>query len=174
MLSPAARHPRMCSTVSRVPRITGLPIMIFGSLCIRGWSIVCSHFLNLRASNDGLAHHDLRIALDAGLGHLCASDVHGNAQSYHESRPVAASLSPPLALYRAHERRRHLGPAARRRAEVDHPPARLEQVMPVIDLDQLEGRARAVAFVPGRGHVGIVELALEPALGGGRALSGGL
>ena len=37
-------------------------------------------------------------------------------------------------------------------------------VMLVVDLDQLEGGARAVALALGARHIGIVELALEPEL----------
>ena len=80
----------------------------------------------------------------------------------------------PLPSTDAHPLGRHLGPAARRGAEVDHALAGLEQAVLVVDLDQLEGGARAVALALGGGHVGIVELALEPALRGGRALLGGL
>jgi hypothetical protein len=55
-----------------------------------------------------------------------------------------------------------LRPASGRRAEIDHRRAGLEKSEPVVDLGQLEGRARAVALAFGFGHVGIVELALEP------------
>ena len=38
-----------------------------------------------------------------------------------------------------------------------------EQLVLVVDLDQLVGGARAIALAPGLRHIGIVELALEPA-----------
>src|SRR5262249_39298477 len=64
---------------------------------------------------------------------------------------------------------RDLGPAARRRAEVDHARAFFEQAMLVVDLDQLERGAAAKTFALGPRHVGIVELPLEPAPRGDRA-----
>ena len=59
-------------------------------------------------------------------------------------------------------------PAAGRGAEIDDARAGLQQAVLVVDLDQLVGRARAIALALGGGHVGIVELPLEPALRGGR------
>ena len=58
---------------------------------------------------------------------------------------------------------RHLAPAAGRGAEIDHARAGLEQMMLVVDLGELEGGARAEALALGPRHIGIVELALEPA-----------
>ena len=52
---------------------------------------------------------------------------------------------------------RHLGPAARRGAEVDHPGARLQQPDLVVDLEQLEGGARAVAAGLGGADIGVVD-----------------
>ena len=57
---------------------------------------------------------------------------------------------------------RVLRPAARRRAEIDDLLARLEQMIALVDLDELVGGARAPALALGRGHIGIVELALQP------------
>ena len=79
---------------------------------------------------------------------------------------------PALALRRAHLRRRDLRPAARRRAEVDHALAGLQQMILVVDLDELERGARAIALALGPRDIGIVELALEPArLGDGAFLA---
>src|SRR5262249_62013961 len=64
-------------------------------------------------------------------------------------------------------------PAARGGPEGDPPPAGLEQGEFVVDLLELEGRTRAPSFAAGGGDVGVIELAREPALGGGRALAGG-
>ena len=58
----------------------------------------------------------------------------------------------------------HLAPAARRRAEVDDALAWLQEAVLGIDLGQLEGRPRTVALALGGCHVGVVELALQPAL----------
>ena len=58
---------------------------------------------------------------------------------------------------------RHQRPAARRRAEVHHAGARAQHVEAVVELDQLVGGARAQALALGRGDVGVVELALQPA-----------
>ena len=69
---------------------------------------------------------------------------------------------PAPALARLHPRRRDLAPAAGRGAEVDDPLAGPEQLMLVVDLDQLIGRARAVAFAARLGDIGVVELAFEP------------
>ena len=81
---------------------------------------------------------------------------------------------PSPALMRANPRRRDLAPAAGRGAEIDNALARLEQLVLVVDLDELVGRARPVAFAARLGDVGIVELALEPAGRGRCALAGGL
>ena len=68
------------------------------------------------------------------------------------------------ALRGADPLRRDLAPAAGRGAEIDHAAARLEQAILVVDLDQLVGGARAQALAPGARHIGVVELAFEPAL----------
>ena len=60
--------------------------------------------------------------------------------------------------------RRDLAPAAGRGAEIDDARARLQQMVLVVDLDQLVGGARAIALALGARDIGIVELALEPAL----------
>src|SRR6185312_4662312 len=57
---------------------------------------------------------------------------------------------------------RDLAPAARRRAEIDDSRSPLQEMKPVVELDQLEGGARAIALALGLGNIGIVELALEP------------
>src|SRR5262249_48294961 len=80
----------------------------------------------------------------------------------------------PLAFDRAYALGRHLGPATGCRAKIDHPRTWLQHVVPVVDLNQFVGGARAIALPLGRGHVGVIELALEPALGGGRMLACGL
>jgi EmrB/QacA subfamily drug resistance transporter len=56
-----------------------------------------------------------------------------------------------------------LAPAAGCRAEVDHPLALLEDVVLIVDLDQLVRRPRTHALGLGPLHVGIVDLALDPA-----------
>ena len=54
-------------------------------------------------------------------------------------------------------------PAARRDAEVDHALGALEEAEALVELDQFVGGARAIALGLGALHIGIVELALEPA-----------
>src|SRR6185295_18214262 len=59
---------------------------------------------------------------------------------------------------------RHLAPAAGRRAKIDNARTAFQHVMLVVDLGELEGRARTEALALGARHVGIVELTLEPEL----------
>ena len=104
MLSPAAKtpedvlHREPCAADHRFThhdlRVALYPWMVRSS-ALTSYSARFGLGVFHSLGNDRLAHHDLWIALDAGLGHLCASDVHGNARSYHEPRPVAASLSTP-------------------------------------------------------------------------------
>src|SRR3546814_16641284 len=68
----------------------------------------------------------------------------------------------------------HLGPAARRAAEVNHAGAALQKVEAVVELGQLEGGQRAIAALARLGDVGVVELALQPAGGRRGAPLGGL
>ena len=97
---------------------------------------------------------------------------------------VAQDLGPRHRLHRGHIHRdhpaafgrsgthpfdRHLGPAAWRGAKIDDALAGAQNPAPVIDLDQFEGGARAVAPPLGLGHVGVGELAGEPAGRGGFA-----
>ena len=56
-----------------------------------------------------------------------------------------------------------LGPASRRDAQIEDTLRALEEVELLVELDQLVGRAAAVAFGPGLLDVRIVELPLEPA-----------
>ena len=72
----------------------------------------------------------------------------------------------PLPSRAADALRRDLRPAAGRGAEIDDALARLQQAVLVVDLEELVGGARAVALALGAGDVGVVELALEPALRG--------
>ena len=51
-----------------------------------------------------------------------------------------------------------------RGAEIDHARAFLEEARLVVDLDQLEGGARAHALALGARDIRIVELALQPEL----------
>ena len=67
-----------------------------------------------------------------------------------------------LAADRADALRRDLAPAAGGGAEIDHGDAMLEKAILVVDLDQLVGRARAIAVALGLRHIGIVELPLQP------------
>ena len=67
-----------------------------------------------------------------------------------------------LAVDRADALGRDLAPAAGGGAEIDHGDAMLEEVILVVDLDQLVGRARAIAVPLGLRHIGIVELPLQP------------
>jgi hypothetical protein len=69
-----------------------------------------------------------------------------------------------LPVRRADALGRDLAPAAGRGTEVDHAAPGLEHAMLVVDLDQLEGGARAQSLTLGTRHIGIVELAFEPAL----------
>ena len=69
-----------------------------------------------------------------------------------------------LAADRADALGRDLAPAAGGGAEIDHGDAVLEETMLVVDLDQLVGRARAIAVPLGLRHIGIVELPLQPEL----------
>ncbi len=70
-----------------------------------------------------------------------------------------------LALVGTDALRRDLRPATGRRAEIDDARAALQEMEALVELDQLEGRARAIAEALGLGDIGIVELAREP--GGG-------
>ncbi len=63
-------------------------------------------------------------------------------------------------------------PGAAPRSTTDMPGFR--NAILVVDLDQLVGRARAVALALGLRHIGIVELALQPELGRQLALAAGL
>ena len=56
-----------------------------------------------------------------------------------------------------------LAPAAGRAAEVHDAGPGYEKTVFIVDLEDFEGRAPAIAFGLGAGHVGIVELAFEPA-----------
>ena len=58
--------------------------------------------------------------------------------------------------------RRHLAPPAGRCAEIDDQLAGLEELVFVVDLDELVGRARAEAFATRLSDIRVVELALEP------------
>ena len=71
---------------------------------------------------------------------------------------------PSLAVGASDPGRRHLRPAPRRRAEIDHALAGLQEVMLLVDLQELVGRPRAVAFALRPGDVRVVELTLEPFL----------
>src|SRR5690606_32975677 len=57
----------------------------------------------------------------------------------------------------------HLGPAARRDAEIDDLARALEEAEPLVQLDQLVGGTAAIALRLGALHIGIVELPFEPA-----------
>ena len=74
----------------------------------------------------------------------------------------------------AHARGRDLTPAAGRGAEIDDALTRLHELVLVVDLDELIGRAGAKAFAARLGDIGVVELAFEPAGRRGRALAGHL
>src|SRR5262249_27303564 len=57
-----------------------------------------------------------------------------------------------------------LRPPSRRCAQIDHTHAALQEMKLVVELDELVGRARAIAFRLRPRHVRIVELALDPLL----------
>jgi hypothetical protein len=57
----------------------------------------------------------------------------------------------------------HLRPAAGCRAEVEDARALLEEMEFLVQLEQLERRAAAIALGLGLPDIGIVELALQPA-----------
>ena len=69
------------------------------------------------------------------------------------------------ALGRPDPRRRNLTPSAGRRAEIDDAASGSKQMMSIIDFRKLEGGARTQTFRLRPRHIGVVELALEPALG---------
>src|SRR4051794_13050430 len=83
---------------------------------------------------------------------------------------VDADDAPPP-LRAADPLRRDLGPAARRGAEIDDALAGLQQAVLVVDLEELECGARAVALALGERHIGVVQLPLEPPLRRGGALA---
>ena len=66
-------------------------------------------------------------------------------------------------------RDRDLAPAAGRRAEIDHARATPQQMESLIQLDQLERRARPPALRLRCGHIRIVQLPRQPPLRGGAA-----
>jgi hypothetical protein len=67
-----------------------------------------------------------------------------------------------------------LRPAARRRAKVHNPMPRLQQLELLVELQELVGGSRPIALALRPRHIVVVELALEPTLGGNRAFAGGL
>jgi hypothetical protein len=75
---------------------------------------------------------------------------------------------------RRHASHGDLCPSSGRGAEIDDDAPGLQEPQPVVELDQLEGGARPVACLPGRGDEGVGELAGEPARRGRRAALGGL
>ena len=68
-----------------------------------------------------------------------------------------------MLLARLHPHRRDLAPAARGSAEIDDAGAGLQDMVAVVDLDQLVGRTRTIAVGLRPLHVGIVDMALQPA-----------
>ena len=87
---------------------------------------------------------------------------------------VAGGRCRPPAPSRPTFRGGDLRPAARRGAEIDDALAGLEQIVLLVDLQQLEGRPRAITLALRPRDIGIVELALEPYLRRSDALVGGL
>jgi len=79
---------------------------------------------------------------------------------------LALAQHPLLPARRADALRRDLAPAAGCCAEIENDHAGLQELVLVVDLFQLVGGARAKTFLLGAPHIGIVELALEPTLGG--------
>src|SRR5205814_7323358 len=67
-----------------------------------------------------------------------------------------------VALLGADPRRGDLAPAAGRAAEIDDPHAGSQQMKALVELDQLESGARAIAEAVRVGDIGIVQLAGEP------------
>ena len=88
-------------------------------------------------------------------------DMHARERRHFE--PVDRDHA-PASLAGADPLGRDLAPTARRGAEIDDFRARPQQAIFVIELDQLEGRARAEALALGACHIGVVELAFEPTL----------
>ena len=78
---------------------------------------------------------------------------------------------PPL---RANALGRDLTPAAGRGAEIDHARALFKETKSIVDLRELEGRARAIALTLGSGDVGVIELPFEPKLRRERTALAGL
>src|SRR5271165_439419 len=81
---------------------------------------------------------------------------------------------PAGAVFRSRLCGRDLAPAARRGAEIDDALPGLEQLVFVGDLQELKGRARAIALAPGLRDIRVVELPLEPERRGERAFAGRL
>jgi hypothetical protein len=81
---------------------------------------------------------------------------------------------PSAAVARSGLCRGDLAPAAGRGAEIDDALTGLEQPVFLVDLEELVGRAGAIALASGLRHVRIVELPLEPEGRGERAFAGGL
>ncbi|EPX85957.1 hypothetical protein ruthe_01679 [Rubellimicrobium thermophilum DSM 16684] len=82
-------------------------------------------------------------------------------------------LAGPLAQG-IHPRHGNLCPPSWRAAQIDHPRTGLQKAEAVVDLDQLVGRARAIAFGLCAPDIGVVELPFEPAGRGQLAPLGGL
>ena len=108
----------------------------------------------------------------------CPGALSSRKSSSMNSTPGMGSMGrrsmPTTAPLRADLPGGDLRPAAGSGAEIDHALAGLQEIVLLVDLQQLEGRPRAVALALRPRHVGIVELALEPYLRRERALVGGL
>ncbi len=58
-------------------------------------------------------------------------------------------VDPDHTAFRAHDPRRHLEPATRPAAQIDHSLSGSEELLPLLNLEQLVGRARAIALALG-------------------------
>ena len=86
----------------------------------------------------------------------------------------AADLLARLLAKRVHARHRDLAPAARRAAQIDHARAGQQEAVLVVQLQDLVGRAAAIALALGAGDIGVVKLPLQPQRRGQLAALGGL
>ena len=78
----------------------------------------------------------------------CRDRADRPATRWRRGAAPSPECRPPTTLPRSPTRlTRDLGPAAGRRAEIEHARALLQKTEFVVELDQLERRARAIAFV---------------------------
>ncbi len=112
-----------------------------------------------------VAEHDIGKAVQAALqfvGRLVAHEIHLDEVGAGDGVDRQQVDADHLAAF-ADAIDRHLAPAAGRGAEIHHACAGLEEMKLVVELQQLERRARAIALLLCLGDIRIVELPLQPA-----------